>query len=479
MTNIIVTTKQTRIENLDSKLAIELSRELSFRDKNYWFIQQKTGWDGYVKFFTRPGNTFKTGLLPLVLKILDDHNTKYQILDKRENYFSLEQMDTNKVSKKELREYQIDTINRVASNTTGGVPFLRGVVNIATNGGKTVVAEAVIQQILSKLDDNHKLLFVTHSKEIAYQTKSSIEEDLKIDVGFIGDGKWNEAPVSVALVPTLYKNIKKPKFKALVNDTVGFIADEVHHAKSSSWYSVLDRFIKADLRLGLTGTIGNNAINEHKLYAVTGPIIIKISNEYLIEHGFSARPVCYYIEITNPDDIEDLDYQEAYTEGIVLNSYRNDTVTKIVQRELEKKSNILIFVERLEHGEIIENLLKETNINSVEFTNGQKSTEFRNKVLKDIKSGTLRVLISTSVLDEGIDVDNINSVIYARGMEAPRKILQGIGRGLRKKKDNSGLTFYDFLDYTNDYLIKHTKNRFLTIKEEGFEIKKLDMEKEE
>jgi superfamily II DNA or RNA helicase len=85
------------------------------------------------------------------------------------------------------------------------------------------------------------------------------------------------------------------------------------------------------------------------------------------------------------------------------------------------------------------------------------------------------VVIATSILDEGINVDNINAIIYARGMKSSRKILQGIGRGLRKKKDDSCLAFYDFLDYTNSYLTEHTLNRYEVMKNEGFDIIKLEL----
>ena len=146
--------------------------------------------------------------------------------------------------------------------------------------------------------------------------------------------------------------------------------------------------------------------------------------------------------------------------------------------ELEQDSNILILVERTEHGEILQKMIKALKMGNVEYTHGQKGTDYRKRVLADLKAGKIRVLIATSVLDEGVDADNINAVIYARGMESSRKLLQGIGRGLRKKKDGSGLAFYDFLDYTNEYLTNHTLTRYETVVSEGFEINKLDVKLE-
>jgi superfamily II DNA or RNA helicase len=92
-----------------------------------------------------------------------------------------------------------------------------------------------------------------------------------------------------------------------------------------------------------------------------------------------------------------------------------------------------------------------------------------------LKAGDVDVVVSTAILDEGVDVPNINAVVYARGGKSIRKLLQGIGRGLRKKDDGSSLKFYDFIDNTSGYLLKHSLNRYKTLKKEKFEIKKLDL----
>ena len=110
------------------------------------------------------------------------------------------------------------------------------------------------------------------------------------------------------------------------------------------------------------------------------------------------------------------------------------------------------------------------------FLYGELGSEERQTGLQLLKSGDVDVIISTSILDEGVDVPNINSVIYARGGKSTRKLLQGIGRGLRKKEDESALKFYDFMDYTSQYLLAHSLNRYKVLKKENFEIKKLSLE---
>lgn len=479
---VSVSNKLSKIEGLPSDISISLAQDFTFLVPNAYFIMKNTGWDGKVRFFNRPGNTFRTGLLPLILDKLSEYEVDYTVIDNREKGMEIHCIDEGTCvgEFKELFDYQVETINSIANNRVGGIPFYRGVLNIATNGGKTVIAEAIISQLFPLLNDNNRLVFVTHSLEIANQVKSSISKDLQIEVGFIGDSQWDEKPVTVAMIPSLFSKKKskvakeKKKFNKFILSVGAFIADEVHHAKSDTWYKVLDTMKNASIRLGLTGTINKNPIDEHKLYAVTGGVITKISNDYLIKQGYSARPTCVYIPVNEPD-LDGLDYMDAYQDGIVQNEVRNKYIQNIVTTERQQGSSILILVERTEHGELLEELIGFLGVGEVQFTHGMKSMDFRKKVLERLKSGSLPILISTSILDEGVDVENINTIIYARGGKAPRRILQSIGRGLRKKEDGSGLLFYDFLDYTNEFLLEHTLVRYQTLKGEGFEINKMEM----
>lgn len=472
-----------KLTGVSTQVANLLSKELSVKVPNYWFSSKfKNGqWDGSQKFFIRPANTFPSGLLPRVIEFLKENfEITPEIRDLRKDIelYQLDEVLQNyQISEfKTARDYQVDTVNGLIRNKVLGIPFNRGVVNIATNGGKTSIAIAFIKELYPKLiEHNTKFLFVTHSKEIAYQAKRSIEEDLGIEVGIIGDGKWKPTYVTVGIVSTLYKRLKSPEFKELAEQTIGFVGDEVHHASSTSWYEVFSSLPNALIRIGLTGTVDkSNPVNELRLYSCTGNIINKISNEYLIEKGFSAKPICILFTVTTPE-LEGEIYTDAYTLGVVESEERLDYIAQICEKETSSRNTVLILVERVEHGQIIEEELKKLN-KRVFFTNGSLSSERRQELLENLKNGAIDVLISTAILDEGVDVSNINAVIYARGMKSTRKLLQGLGRGLRKKEDGSKLRFYDFIDDMNSKLLTHSLNRYQVLKAENFVIKSLSIE---
>lgn len=482
---IYVGNVKSKVQNLPMNLANKIAKELSVKVPNYWFSTAfKMGrWDGTQKFFIRPANTFPTGLLKTVVNMISEQfELPLEIQDERKGINDLVITPVEKqytIGKdKNFREYQVEALNAVITNKVENATFVRGVINLATNAGKTTVAEGLINELYPKLKKgNQFLLFVTHSKEIAYQAQKSIETDLGIKVGIIGDGKWELKTVTVAIVSTLYKRMKdkKPEFKFLVENVTAFIADEVHHSSSQSWYDVLCSFTNASIRVGLTGTVDkSNPVNEMRLYSCTGPVVTKVSNDFLIQKGYSAKPICIMF-LVGESELDDIPYSDAYNLGIIENEERLQVIHDICCKETKDNNKVLVLVEYLEHGNIINEKLKNLK-KQVYFTNGQLSSEERQKLLDDLKMGKLDVLISTSILDEGVDVSGINAIIYARGMKSTRKLLQGIGRGLRKKKDGSPLRFYDFIDNTNLKLLQHSQNRYEVLKKEKFTVKLMNLE---
>lgn len=471
---------KSKIVGLASNYLNLLSQELSIKVPNYYFSPAfKSGrWDGEQHFLTRPANTFPTGLLPRVVDFLQETcEVIPQIEDHRECVSSLLlpsiQSGYSIGADKVLRPYQIDAINKIATNQVLGIPFQRGIINIATNGGKTVIAEGVINELYSQLQkSNGVFLFATHSKEIAYQAHQNISNDLGIDVGFIGDGQWDIKTVTVAIITTVYRRMKdrKAEFLELKDKVMGVIADEAHHTSSQSFYDVFAQFTKASIRLGLTGTVDKkNPINEMKLYSCTGEILIKISNDFLIQNKVSAKPICIMFQVNKPE-LGGVEYQDAYQYGIIENETRHEIIYNICAKETSANHTVLILVERIEHGQILEEVLKPLH-KEVYFTNGQLSSGERVILLEKLRNKELDVLISSNILDEGVDVSGINSIIYARGMKSMRKLLQGIGRGLRLKEDNSKLRFYDFIDDTHIKLLLHSQERYETLVAEKFVVK--------
>jgi superfamily II DNA or RNA helicase len=508
MVQIIVENTTSKLLGANSVTKANIDKKLSITTPGCWFNPAyKNGyWDGMTRFYDRKTNTFPTGLLRKVVDIISDgyEEGEYEVIDNRTGLeFLLDPTKLSEIvlqnSEKQLRDYQVNSFNKLASNTLKGMIWQRGVLNLATNAGKTVIAEAIIQDTYPKLQEKYHpdkdseavmpvFLFVTHSKEIAYQAKNSFEKDLGIDVGLIGDGKWNVKSVTVGIVSTMYSRFKnkKPEFTDLSNRVVAFVGDEVHHSTSTSYYEVLAACKNAALRVGLTGTVEKDAVKRTRLFAITGEVVAKVTNDYLIKHDYSAKPECFMIPVDYPDvdnirlygrddDYGKLDYNETYVKGIVGNMWRNFLIAKICEMEVhENHGQVLVLVDRLEHGQCIQECFQYLNSDiRQQFLFGELNSETRQGGLKMLVDKEVDVLIATTILDEGVDVPNINALVYARGGKSIRKLLQGIGRGLRKKEDGSHLRIYDFIDDTAYILIRQSQQRLETMMGEKFSVKKL------
>jgi len=405
-------------------------------------------WDGYISLMG--GYTkFPTGLLSRVgeaLKARDIDVEYVGISDNVTHYLDISEDMLNGIT---LRDYQIDAVNKLLNAK-------RGVAKMATNSGKTEVFAAIIKVL------KMKSVVVVHRKELLHQTATRLQERLGWEIGKIGDGIWEPKDITVAMVQTLSK--RNFQFK----DNRVVIVDECHHVSSDQMMDVLFR-IPGDYRYGFSGTpLKYDVLSDMKLIGATGDIIMDISNKYLMDAGYSAKPRVSVATIESIS-IEDWEasYVDAYNKCIVSNDERNKIISKIAN---SSTGTTLILVERIEHGKILHKMIR----GSV-FVNGSLDSSYRQKVLKKMRKGG--VYIATPIFDEGIDVPSISSLIIACGGNSGNKLLQRLGRGLRKKAYDNVVKVYDFIDDTNIYLFRHSENRINTLIEEGFEVVKYEDEK--
>ena len=87
-----------------------------------------------------------------------------------------------------------------------------------------------------------------------------------------------------------------------------------------------------------------------------------------------------------------------------------------------------------------------------------------------MRSGKLKVMIATSLIDEGVDISGINALILGASGKSLRQTLQRIGRALRKKKDDNTTQIFDFNDMTHRFLLGHAGERLKIYDEEEFEV---------
>jgi len=274
--------------------------------------------------------------------------------------------------------------------------------------------------------------------------------------------------VVVAIVQNFLKMPDK-ELKVYLKQFEVLIVDECHHLGGSmkTFYRVAMR-CPARYRYGLSATpLQDKQVKDWRLYAALGEIISVVSNKELIDQEISAKPTIRMFEVDSDVD-ETLNYVDAYQFGIVNNYLRNGI---IIDETKKIKLSTLILVRLKDHGRLLKKLFSKEGTES-EFISGPETTEFIDDAINRFEAGTLKVLISTNILNEGVDISAIRHLVIAAGGggDSHIEVVQRIGRGLRRKDGANELTVTDFYDRSNKHLRKHSRNRIADYEKEEFEV---------
>lgn len=223
-----------------------VSEVMSYSVKGAYFTQAyKNGiWDGKFSFFHSKYNYFPTGLLPLAMKKLKREKVEYEIIDGRPGFAPIELLPLNVTY--DLEDYQIEAMEAL-------LKWKRGICEISTRAGKTAIGVACTQRL------NLKTLFLVPTKDLLDQTKTEFKKMAGIDVGLIGDSKFDPKQVTVAIINTFnsrlkIKNEAQQECVEYLNSIQFLIIDEVHGI--SRMHTNVAKYLKNCLyRLGLSATV--------------------------------------------------------------------------------------------------------------------------------------------------------------------------------------------------------------------------------
>jgi len=414
------TTAKIRTE-LPDEVISRIDQRLSYQPAGYEhsYKYQEGEWDGFIRLFRINDYSFPIGLI---------YDVETEI--SREGY-QLDIIDNRKLGKKikyqwygpELREYQTRVIKKLISNNGG-------TVCMPTGSGKTITALKLIYLLF------RKTIIIVHRSVLLYQWKKVIKEYLHINPGIIGDGKFSEGLITVAMIQTLCKKDLKEKYDVI-------ICDEAHRIPADTFVETVKR-INTKYRIGLTATPFREDGKDLLIFSQMGKIIEVVTVQELIKKGYLAQPKFKILRM-NRNNIRYGRYTESvYTHYIVNNERRNKKAIREAIEMFQKGYKIYIDVKRVFHGKKIVRMLKEEGINDVYFIYGKTKTEERQKVLKMFSQGNI-ILVST-LIKEGVDLPTMNGIILAGAGKSKVEMIQIIGRALRPKDRENYAIIVDFND---------------------------------
>jgi superfamily II DNA or RNA helicase len=443
--------------------------------------QYKLGrWDGKVAFFGI-GGTGYVNHLDTVVEVLTKNNVQIiDIEDNRhpvqfnftpvtENYWKDQGVVWPKGHPAEgediiLRDYQVESINNFLQHP-------QSLQQIATGAGKTITTAT-----LSHITEPYgRSLVIVPNKSLVTQT----EEDYincGLDVGvYFGDRKELGKTHTICTWQSLNILDKKHKDGTAVLSLAEFldgvstvIVDEVHQAKAEVLKNLLTRNLKnAPIRWGLTGTIPKEKFEFESIHASLGPVIGQISAKELQDKGVLSQ--CHVNVVQLIDTVAHSNYQEEL-KYLTTNQARLEYIGKLLST-VKESGNTLILVDRISAGEALAELIP----GSV-FVKGDVKLKDRKEAYDEINEGTNHVVIATyGVAAVGINIPRIFNLVLIEPGKSFVRVIQSIGRGVRKAKDKDFVQIWD-LTSTCKFAKRHLTQRkkFYKEAEYPFTIEKVD-----
>lgn len=459
-----------------------LYRCLRVRDKNSYFRAQylirKYGYMSeekkekiiesvkFIRFYDARKKTFGSGLLSRVKKKLKEKGIKYKITDNRKPLPRFEDKDVRFrfKDKIEARPEQIEVLRKAVKAGSG-------ILAAAVNFGKSEIAAALIDILHRKTGQIPHTLFLVHRISLVMQTAKRFEKHLGIKVSTIGGGQKNVGRVTVATVQTAYNLLSRnnKEFLDCLHNCELVILDELHLNKARSVQRIMEN-CRARMRYGLSGTISKKKVKLLGYMAMTGPIVAEVQSKELIDLGRSARPTIRLVRV-DEGHFANVKYASAYRLGIMEHVERNKLVVKEALRYLDKgMKNVMVTVARISHGHMLQREFENRDL-PCEYIHGGTPQEIREKVMQRFARGKTPVMIASPILNEGVDLPEIRSVVLAGAGKSWEQTLQRVGRALRRKEGENRVYLTDFLDFHNQYLLAHSLKRFQHYRGEEYKMK--------
>lgn len=323
----------------------------------------------------------------------------------------------------------------------------RNLLVAATGTGKTVVSAFDFKRFL-KENKNAKLLYVAHRKEILQQAQATFRGILRnnnFGELYVDGIEPNNYANIFASVQTLNNRIDNLSLSKSFFDFI--IIDEVHHIAASSYRPILNKFSPVVL-LGLTAT-PERMDGADILSDFCGTIAAEIR----LPEALNRKLLCpfQYFGITDSCDLSNVEWSNGrYSPSELTNIYTNNDfrVGQIIsncEKYLNDINNVraLCFCVTQKHAEYMADKFNKVGLKASHLVSD--NSELRDSIRAKLIKNEINYLFVVDIFNEGIDIPEIDTVLFLRPTESLTIFLQQLGRGLRLAEGKECLTVLDFV----------------------------------
>jgi len=330
-----------------------------------------------------------------------------------------------------------------------------GTIVIPTGGGKTFIAIEAIRRLRTST------LILVVTQELLRQWKERLKL-IGVDAGLLGARHYDIRDVTVSTYHSAVKYIDELK-----NRFGLIIFDEAHHVPADT-FKTIGLKLKSIYRMALTATPERRDKNEPLIYFIAGDVVYSIGKETLRKYrliaDFEHRKI--YVNLTRDElnrynrielSIDDEMKRISLLKSIAFMAEEKYRVLRdLVKRHFNDK--IIVFCQRIEQANRSYDEVKKIHPNTFLIIGKTRKYE-RSKIFEKFKKAENGCLITTTVLDEGIDVPSANVAIIMSGSGSRRQMIQRVGRVLRYVEGKKAIVY--------ELIAKNTIEYYLSRKRDG------------
>ncbi len=325
----------------------------------------------------------------------------------------------------------------------------KNLIVAATGTGKTVISAFDFRRYRDTVNPHAQLLFVAHREEILKQSLYTFRNILR-DYNFGGIGIHGEIPAQKDHLFISIQSFNSTDFSSKTSPTYYdfIIVDEFHHAAAKSYQKLLS-YYRPKILVGLTAT-PERMDNLDILGYFDGRIAAEIRLSEAIGRNLLAP--FHYFGVTDKVSLENIDWsrgkynQAALSKEYTGNLERADHIRKSLLHYVTDIDNVigLGFCVSIEHAKYMADAFTQFGIPSTSLSS-ESASEERNSVQRRLLNKEIHFIFVVDLYNEGVDIPEVNTILFLRPTESLTVFIQQLGRGLRLAEGKECLTVLDFV----------------------------------
>lgn len=338
--------------------------------------------------------------------------------------------------------------------------YFKNLIVAATGTGKTVISAFDYKRFVKENPGKpNRLLFVAHREEILKQSIACFRGVLK-DANF-GDlfvGCYKPDNINHLFISVQTFNSQEFQLKTTPDYYDYIIVDEFHHAAAPTYQKLLT-YYQPKIFLGLTATPERMDGQTDKIISYFGN---RIAAEIRLPEAIDRKLLSpfQYFGVTDTVDLDELKWvrggyekselSKVYTLNLISANKRANMIVQSIRKYVTDIDDVkgLGFCVSIEHAKFMSEYFNACGIPSIHLT-ALSPTDERNTAKAKLINGEIRFVFVVDIYNEGVDIPEVNTVLFLRPTESLTVFLQQLGRGLRLADNKECLTVFDFIGQAN------------------------------